>query len=383
MLNNPFTPVFGGKPDFFFGRQSLLKQFDRALEVRGSDYRSLFITGARGSGKTALLEQLSLKARRKGWKTVDVGAEHALASVVRQLAGSDEVTESFSPAVEINVLGSGGSFSGKGTSKTTHYGTESLGELLLNVCEAQKEGVFVSVDEVQKVPLEDMADLCEAFQMASRKGHNAILVIAGLPISYEQIIHQDGCTFMRRAPHEELGLLAIAEVRAAYSEAFDLVKGLRLTDGAFDLLVRQSSGHPYMMQLLGYQLIEYLNGRAGKNITAGEEDVAVIVPLAKDIYSRRSLKPLLDELSTGEVDYLRAMAEVADSKLLSAAGDITDKLEKTAQQVSATRKKLIDKGIIVPVAHGVVRFNIPLLRTYVLSPDEEASNLTQLEAWGV
>lgn len=383
MLNNPFTPVFGGKPDFFFGRQDLLKQFDRALEVRGSDYRSLFITGARGSGKTALLEQLSLKARRKGWKTVDVGAEHALASVVRQLAGSDEVTESFSPAVEINVLGSGGSFSGKGTSKTTHYGVESLGELLLNVCEAQKEGVFVSVDEVQKVPLEDMADLCEAFQMTSRKGHNAILVIAGLPISYEQIIHQDGCTFMRRAPHEELGLLDIAEVRAAYSEAFGLVKGLRLTDGAFDLLVRQSSGHPYMMQLLGYQLIEYLNGRSGKNITADEEDVAVIVPLAKDIYSRRSLKPLLDELSAGEVDYLRAMAEVADSGFLSVSGDITDKLEKTSQQVSATRKKLIDKGIIVSVAHGVVRFNIPLLRTYVLSPDEEASNLTQLAAWGV
>lgn len=383
MLNNPFTPVFGGKPDFFFGRQDLLRQFDRALEVRGSDYRSLFITGARGSGKTALLEQLSMKARRKGWKTVDVGAEHALASVVRQLAGSDEVTESFSPAVEINVLGSGGSFSGKGTSKTTHYGVESLGELLLNVCEAQKEGVFVSVDEVQKVPLEDMADLCEAFQMASRKGHNAILVIAGLPISYEQIIHQDGCTFMRRAPHEELGLLDIAEVRAAYSEAFGLVKGLRLTDGAFDLLVRQSSGHPYMMQLLGYQLIEYLNGRSGKNITADEEDVAVIVPLAKDIYSRRSLKPLLDELSAGEVDYLRAMAEVADSGFLSASGDITDKLEKTSQQVSATRKKLIDKGIIVPVVHGVVRFNIPLLRTYVLSPDEEAANLTQLAAWGV
>lgn len=383
MLNNPFTPVFGGKPDFFFGRQDLLKRFDRALEVRGSDYRSLFITGARGSGKTALLEQLSLKARRKGWKTVDVGAEHALASVVRQLAGSDEVTESFSPAVEISVLGSGGSFSGKGTSKTTHYGVESLSELLLNVCEAQKEGVFVSVDEVQKVPLEDMASLCEAFQMASRKGHDAILAIAGLPISYEQIIHQDGCTFMRRAPHEELGLLDITEVRAAYSEAFGLVKGLRLTDEAFDLLVHQSSGHPYMMQLLGYQLIEYLNGRSGKNITASEEDVAVIVPLAKDIYSRRSLKPLLDELSAGEVDYLRAMAEVADSKLLSAAGDITDKLEKTSQQISSIRKKLIDKGIIVPVAHGVVRFNIPLLRTYVLSPDEEASNLTQLEAWGV
>lgn len=383
MLNNPFTPVFGGKPDFFFGRQDLLKQFDRALEVRGSDYRSLFITGARGSGKTALLEQLSMRTRQEGWKTIDVGAEHALASVVRQLAGFDEATETFSPSVEVNVLGSGAAFSGKGSSKTIRHGVDTMDELLLDVCKAQKKGVFVSVDEVQKVPLEDMACLCEAFQMASRKGHNAILVIAGLPVSYEQIIHQDGCTFMRRAPHEELGLLNVSEVKTAYLEAFASVKGLQLTDGAFDLLVRQSSGHPYMMQLLGYQLIEYLNGRSSKDIVASEGDVAVIVPLVHDIYSRRSLKPMLDELSASEVDYLRAMAQVADGKLLSATGDIATKLKKTVQQISSIRKKLIDKGIIVSVAHGVVRFNIPLLRTYVLSPDEEASNLAQLEEWGV
>ena len=231
--------------------------------------------------------------------------------------------------------------------------------------------------------LDDMACLCEAFQMASRKGFDAILVIAGLPLSYEDIIHQDGCTFMRRSPHEELGLLDISEVRAAYSKAFASIKGLRLTDGAFDLLVKQSSGHPYMMQLLGFQLIEYLNGKSKKNILADEEDIAAIVPVVEEAYARRSLKPLLDELSIGEVGYLRTMAEVADDNLLSATGQITAQLGKTPQQTSAIRKRLIDKGIIVSVAHGVVRFNIPLLRTYVLTPTEEAANLTQLEEWRV
>ena len=99
MLSNPFTPVFGGKPDFFFGREELIGQFDRAIVIRGSDYRSLFVTGVRGSGKTALLEQLSIRVREKGWRTIDVGAENALASIIWHLAGSDEVAETTAPAL--------------------------------------------------------------------------------------------------------------------------------------------------------------------------------------------------------------------------------------------------------------------------------------------
>ena len=89
MIENPFTPVFGGKPDFFFGRKELLERFDRALQVRGSDDRSLFFTGTRGSGKTALLEQLSMRASAAGWRTIDIGAEQALQALYRQLAGYD------------------------------------------------------------------------------------------------------------------------------------------------------------------------------------------------------------------------------------------------------------------------------------------------------
>ena len=30
MFKNPFTPTFGGKPDFFFGRRGILDDFDKA-----------------------------------------------------------------------------------------------------------------------------------------------------------------------------------------------------------------------------------------------------------------------------------------------------------------------------------------------------------------
>ena len=63
MFSNPFSPIFGGKPGVFFGREQILKLFDHAMIDLGSDDRALFITGTRGSGKTALLEQLSIRAR--------------------------------------------------------------------------------------------------------------------------------------------------------------------------------------------------------------------------------------------------------------------------------------------------------------------------------
>lgn len=55
MFSNPFTPIFGGRPDFFFGRKAVLTRFDAAMVDQGSEDRVLFVTGNRGCGKTALL----------------------------------------------------------------------------------------------------------------------------------------------------------------------------------------------------------------------------------------------------------------------------------------------------------------------------------------
>jgi Cdc6-like AAA superfamily ATPase len=52
-MTNPFIPSFGEIPSVFLGRDEYLSRVRKALEKRTSDpYKSVLITGARGSGKT-------------------------------------------------------------------------------------------------------------------------------------------------------------------------------------------------------------------------------------------------------------------------------------------------------------------------------------------
>lgn len=384
MFKNPFTPVFGGKPDFFFGRKDVLGRFARALEVRGSEDRTLFITGTRGSGKTALVEQLSLRAKAAGWDVIDLTADNALQSFFRQIQEFDESSSTVDPRIEVSVLGSGGSLGGLSTTKTSHYDADDVDVLFRRACEDTKKGFFVSIDEIQKVPLDDVSKICGAFQMASRKGCNVILVAAGLPYALEPAIQHDGCTYLRRSVHEKLGLFTPAETQEAFREAFDRIQGLSLTERALSSLVHHSSGHPYMMQLLGYHLVEYLNGLAQETThVVSTEDVATVAPIAMEAYERRALRPMVDSLPPLAQSYLRAMTATMGDDHVAHTADVAKHLDKTHQQLASTRQALIDEGVVVPCGRGRVRFTIPYLRTYLAKPNPDAESLALLEEWDV
>ncbi|MBQ9068882.1 MAG: ATP-binding protein, partial [Eggerthellaceae bacterium] len=76
MNNNPFTPVFGKVPPFLAGRQDVIDPIIEALEegTNSPDIASLLV-GARGMGKTALLQYLSFEAEQRGWVSANVTAE--------------------------------------------------------------------------------------------------------------------------------------------------------------------------------------------------------------------------------------------------------------------------------------------------------------------
>ena len=384
MFENPFTPVFGGKPDFFFGRKDILGRFARALVVRGSEDRTLFVTGTRGSGKTALVEQLSLRAKADGWDVIDLTADNALQSFFRQIQEFDESSSTVDPRIEVSVLGSGGSLGGLSTTKTSHYDADDIDVLFRRACEETKKGFFVSIDEIQKVPLDDVSRICGAFQMASRKGCDVILVAAGLPYSFEPAIQHDGCTYLRRSVHEKLGLFTPAETQEAFREAFGRIKGLSLTERALSSLVHHSSGHPYMMQLLGYHLVEYLNGSTeGKTHVVSTEDVTVVVPIAREAYERRALRPMVHSLPPLAQSYLRAMTATMGEDHVAQTGNVARYLNKTHQQLASTRQALMDEGIIVPYGRGRARFTIPYLRAYLDKPDPDSESLALLDEWDV
>ena len=382
MFVNPFTPIFGGKPDFFFGREAVLNRFRRALIDRGSEDRVLFITGTRGSGKTALVEQLSQRARQRDWHTIDLGAEHLTQTLLRRLVTYDELTKTISPQASLSILGSGGSVSAGSISKTMSYTPDDLQTAFLKACEEHPKGVFVSIDEVQKVPLEEIAAVCEAFQLASRKGHNVILVLAGLPYAYDSIIHHEGCTFMRRGVREHIGLFAWEDTIKAFGKAFASIDGLQVGEDEIELLTSTSMGHPYLMQLHGYYLLSAVNDRTNdRSYAVTREDVEGVAPLAIDAYERRALRPMIDELNSLERNYLKAMALCLSEDRVAQTASIARSLDKQQRQLSRARESLIGAGIILVPARGEVMFNIPYLADYVRKPEPANEEVSLARSW--
>ncbi len=72
---NPFTPTFGEVPAYMAGRAQLIGDMITAFERSGrSPDLSTVISGARGTGKTALLSLIAEEARKRGWVAVSVAA---------------------------------------------------------------------------------------------------------------------------------------------------------------------------------------------------------------------------------------------------------------------------------------------------------------------
>lgn len=366
MFSNPFSPIFGGKPDVFFGREKVLTLFDHAMIDTGSDDRAIFITGTRGSGKTALLEQLSIRAKAQKRMVIDLGPENTISQIIYALTGYDEVTRTVNPQANVNIPGIGGGLSAGAVSKTEHVGKHNLQDLLLEACSKYKNGILVTVDEIQKVPIEDVSSLCNAFQMASRKGQDIMLAVAGLPYAYSDVIKHEGCTYLRRATHEELGLFTWEEANKALNSIFSEIKGLNVSQNIVDKLNQACYGHPYIMQLLGYHLILHINDHvSGKKHNVTDDEAQIAITNAIFAYEQRALKPLLDELPAAEKTYLLNMSEVLNADRLAETSDISRRLGVAQNKTSRTRSYLINHGIIASPERGKVMFCVPYLADYV------------------
>lgn len=89
MASNPFTPTFGVVPAFMAGREDITSELLAALEEGvGNPNLTTIISGARGTGKTALLTYLSDAAQAQGWVSVNVSALPGMLEEIVQQAGA-------------------------------------------------------------------------------------------------------------------------------------------------------------------------------------------------------------------------------------------------------------------------------------------------------
>ena len=92
------------------------------------------------------------------------------------------------------------------------------------------------------------------------KAADVMIAVAGLPFAHSQVIQYRGCTYLRRASHEELGLFSRDEARSAHRRFL----AHRRPQGSGGC-PREAGGDQlrpsYLMQLLGYYLVVFCNDR--------------------------------------------------------------------------------------------------------------------------
>lgn len=379
---NPFNPSFGGMPEHFFGRTDYITTVRNALSDAYSPERVLFFTGNRGCGKTALLERLSQVAHEEGWYTADVHSAHAVEELRSRIVGSG-LSASLQASPKVSLPGGINIALGSAQAGTTQ--PTDLTDALLARCSSLvgHRGVFLSIDEIQKIPPADMEEVCAAVQMARRKGLPVALMMAGLPGSKERVASYGGCTFMERANEVKMGSLKVSETVEAFEQLLGLASDIDVQDGVIWEMASFSQGYPYLMQLVGYNLVQLARELYPVGVpTVRADHVMDVETTSYMTYRKDVLLPSLRGTGPEMKAYLAAIALLMDDEGNASTGQIAKHLDKSLTQLSTCRDSLVRRRLISASGRGKIRFALPhLSRYFTEASDEEDTTLT--DEWAI
>lgn len=388
-MPNPYTP--GQLPRVLAGRTTELRRIEDLL-ARTSTYGELggpllVFHAPRGIGKTSLLRSGQRRADAAGFVTAWVACS-------RQRPLLPEIAHSIARALErTDALPSGAAgtrWRGRLEKLTLEVGIPGakvaaevgrqdpptapaavIGELesLLHDTAALLRkrggaGLLLLVDELHAASAEDMSTLLNALQnLDGHREENPLSVVAaGLPVTPEALTR--AATFGERSTFVSLDVLSPTDSRAALTEPA-AAEQVTWTEPALAAVVEEAHGYPYLLQLLGSTSWAAADPAPGGRI--GLPDV------------RRGLPPARDQLQAMhrarwgaatrlEQRFLAAMAAVGTDNVTRAA--IAEGMGTDSRSISVPRERLIDKGVIEPVGHGLVRFTLPGFGDYVRGREE-------------
>ena len=357
-----FQPTFGNRPDQYIGRDGVIEQFMAGLqEPVGSRNRCTLFLGQRGMGKTALLLELSDRAARADYVVARVTAHEGMPQAIIeqfQLNGSAFFKDEKRKLSGVTAGALGFSF-GLTFSEVTErqYGFRSKMSLLCDKLAEKGKGALILIDEVRTSAA--MREVASAYQELVGDGKNIAIAMAGLPHAVSSVLNDQVLTFLNRATRVELGLISANLIRAYYERAFKEI-GIKITDELLDRAALSTRGFPYLMQLIGYYVIQYTE-------EGGTVDTTIMDKAEKSAMGdmeNNVFKPILSPLSDNDRIFLKAMARqgetISTAKLQEAFG-------KKGPAIQPYRKRLLDAGVIEAPRRGELVFAVPYLAEYLIS----------------
>jgi AAA ATPase-like protein len=220
-------------------------------------------------------------------------------------------------------------------------------------------GLVTFVDELHAASPEDMSVLLNAWQnLDGDREHNPLaLVTAGLPVTPEALTR--AATFGERSAFVPLDVLADADARAALAAPAEALE-VAWAEGALDRIVGEARGHPYFLQLMGSTTWTAAAPVEGDTIGLGHVEAGL--PAANQQLTAM-YRARWGSATKREQEFLTAMAEAGTDNVTRA--QIAAALRTDTRSISVARERLIEKGVIEPVGHGLVRFTMPGFAAYV------------------
>lgn len=362
-----FQPTFGNRPEQYIGRDGVIDKFIAGLKSPiGSRDRCTLFLGQRGMGKTALLLELSDRAQKEGYVVARVTAHEGMPQAIIeqfQLNGSKYFDNEKRKLTGVTAGVLGFTF-GLTFSETAErqYGFRSKMSLLCDRLAEKGKGALILIDEVRTSTA--MREVAAAYQEMVGDRKNVAIAMAGLPHAVSQLLNDSVLTFLNRATREELGLISTNIIRAYFEKAFKSIK-IEASDEILDRTALSTRGFPYLMQLIGYYVIQYTPERGVvTDAIMDKAEKAALGDLEKNVF-----EPILNPLSDNDKIFLKALARCGET---ATTAKLQAELGRKGPAIQPYRKRLIEAGVIEAPRRGELVFAVPYLSEYLLRlPNQE------------
>ncbi|NEG70481.1 ATP-binding protein [Bifidobacterium choloepi] len=367
-MSNPFKPTAGKTPPVLIGRESDLEEFSIGLDDGpGAPSRLMYFTGARGVGKTVMLNAIGDIACERKWVVVDETADAGFIDRIIQALDRKKhrVSSIKLPTASVSTaLGSAEATVGLGEVEFADTQASldlrhAIGDRLDSLNE-KKRGILVTLDEVQPQSIAEMRALATAVQHLIREDRNIAFVFAGLPAMVEEVINDDILTFLRRSLRKHLGSVAQTDIEQAFAETIH-AGDKQADDNVITRLAEATNGYPYMIQLVGYYAWQNADRGDGPSVITMDEAERGIAT-AQTMLGSMVHGPAFDELPDMARSYLLAMSQDDGP---SKTADIASRLGHDTGYANVYRTRLIKEDLIEPAGYGLVDFKIPYMREYL------------------
>ena len=351
-------------PPLLVGRDQVLDEFVEALEDGpGSAGRATLYTGARGSGKTVMLNAVEDRAKEMGWVVISETASPGFVRrttsqhLPRLLADLDPKAVQRRLSGLTAPLGAGGVAWATTEAHLPEAGLRNQVELLTDLLAENGTGLLISLDEVHRNQMGELRELATTVQHAFREERELAFAGAGLSSAISDVMADEVLTFLRRADRHVLGSVTRRDVERALREPIE-ASGRRVGEAALSLMAGGTRGYPFLIQLVGAQTWRLHPSAPEITVDDARQGVANALRRLGSLVH----EPALADTSAIDRSFLLAMAQDDGPSKMAV---VQRRLGVDVNYASQYRLRLVAAELIEPVRHGYVDFALPYLREYL------------------